>query len=131
MQLAFKKAAISRPLVIARDGQEAIDYLTGEGAYGDHAPNPAPALLLLDLKMPRMDGFEVLEWLDQRPDLEKLPVVVLTSSAFESDVKKARQLGADDYRVKPPQFENLLQIVHELKDRWLEETKSPKDVAEK
>jgi CheY-like chemotaxis protein len=124
LQLAFQKAAVSHPLIVARDGQEAVDYLKGESPYGDRARYPAPALLLLDLKMPRMDGFEVLAWLDQQPELKGVPVVVLTSSAFEFDVQKARQLGAADYRVKPPQFENLLQIVHELKGRWLAETNS-------
>ena len=117
LQLAFKKAAISRPIVIARDGQEAIDYLAGQAASS--GPNAAPALLLLDLKMPRVDGFEVLAWLAEHPNLQSLPIVVLSSSAFESDIKKAQQLGAHDYRIKPPQFESLLQIVQELKSRWL------------
>jgi CheY-like chemotaxis protein len=122
LQLAFKKAAISRPLIIARDGQEAIDYLAGQAASTNSGSNPAPALLLLDLKMPRVDGFEVLAWLAEHPTLQTLPIVVLSSSAFESDIKKAQQLGAHDYRVKPPQFENLLQIVQELKSRWLPDT---------
>jgi CheY-like chemotaxis protein len=125
VRVALQKAAVLRPLVIARDGQEAIDYLAGQAPYADRARYPLPALLLLDLKMPRVNGFQVLAWLQERPDLAALPVVVLSSSAIESDIARARQLGADDYRVKPPDFQALVKIVQELSRRWLQETRVP------
>jgi CheY-like chemotaxis protein len=121
LKLALERTDVSRPLIVARDGQQAVDYLNGETPYTDRARYPSPAMLLLDLKMPRMDGFDVLTWLHAHPDFKALPVIVLTSSALDSDIEKARQLGADDYRVKPPKFEDLLQIIQELNGRWLEE----------
>src|SRR5687768_16993926 len=86
MRHAFKKAGISNPLVRVRDGEEAIDYLAGHGVYADRRAYPFPALLLLDLKMPRRDGFEVLEWIKADPSLRRLPVTVLTSSDQQLDI---------------------------------------------
>lgn len=120
LRLALQKIEVSHPLVVARDGQEAVDYLDGHAPYADRARFPLPSLLLLDLKMPRVNGFEVLAWLRQRPELGALPVVVLSSSGLESDIEKAKQLGADDYRIKPHDFDALLQLLRELKVRWLQ-----------
>ncbi len=118
MRVALQKAGVSRPLIVARDGQETVDYLEGRGPYADRGRFPLPALLLLDLKMPRMNGFDVLAWLQGRPELA-LPVVVLSSSEVAADIEKARLLGADDYHVKPQEFADLLKIILELKGRWL------------
>ncbi len=116
---ALAKAGLTSELVVARDGQEAVDYLGGgEGSRGP-APKPLPGLFLLDLKMPRLYGFDVLSWLSTRPDLGELPVVVLSSSSHESDVAEARRLGADDYKVKPADFPNLVKLMKELHARWL------------
>lgn len=114
LRRAFQKAGVANPIVVVRNGQEAIDYLNGEAA-----PPNRPALFFLDLKMPLMDGFDVLVWLRARPATKNMPVIVLTSSNQEKDIEQARQLGADDYRVKPQQFEDLIQIVQEVRDRWL------------
>jgi CheY-like chemotaxis protein len=119
MELAFQKAKLPHPLVIVRDGQEAVDYLSGNGRYGDRSAHPLPALVVLDLKMPRMSGFDVLTWLMTQSEFKKLPVVVLSSSADESDIKKSRQLGAREYFVKPHSFDKLIDIVHQIQARWL------------
>jgi CheY-like chemotaxis protein len=106
-------------LVLVRDGQEAVDYLSGKGQYADRAAHPLPALVVLDLKMPRMNGFDVLGWLAEQPDFKEIPAVVLSSSADELDMKKARQLGAREYFVKPHSLDELIKIAHQMQARWL------------
>ncbi|SRR5260221_10477212 len=123
LKRAFEKAGLNNPVVVARNGQEAIDYLNGSGKFIDRAAHPLPGLMFLDLKMPLVDGFDVLAWLNSRNIARKVPVVVLTSSNQERDIKQAQQMGADDYRVKPQQFEDLLQIVKEIHERWLGSSK--------
>src|SRR5436309_3076246 len=115
LRRAFQKAGLDHPVVVARNGQEAIDYLGEEHGPG-RSRRPFPALLFLDLKMPLMDGFDVLTWLKGRPLKQKLPVIVLTSSNQEKDIAQAREMGADDYRVKPQQFDDLVQIVKEVRE---------------
>jgi CheY-like chemotaxis protein len=103
------------------NGQQAVRYLEGSEVYSDRARYPLPCLLLLDLKMPIMGGFDVLEWLRQRPELSRsLPVVVLTSSDQEEDATRSFELGARDYFVKPVTFKALLSLVLKLKEEWLE-----------
>jgi CheY-like chemotaxis protein len=102
MQRALTKRGISLPLHVVRNGQEALEYLGGLGKFGDRAQFPLPSLLLLDLKMPFVDGFEVLAWARAQSGLKQLPVVVLTSSAEDRDRQKAAELGANAYFVKPP-----------------------------
>src|SRR5688572_7424269 len=93
LDLAFERAKLTHPLVIVRDGQEAVDYLSGKGRYADRTAHPLPVLLVLDLKMPRMNGLDVLAWLAGQPQLKHLPAVMLSSSGDDADVNKARQLG--------------------------------------
>ena len=121
MRAALKKAAVAAELVVARDGQEAVDYLgaNGNGSSKGNGAHTLPSLLLLDLKMPRLNGFDVLAWIESRPELSHLPVVVLSSSSQESDIAKARQLGADDYQVKPNDFHDLVSLVKGFQSRWL------------
>jgi CheY-like chemotaxis protein len=123
LKRAFEKAGVNNPVIVARNGQEAIDYLNGSGKFTDRAAHPLPGLMFLDLKMPLVDGFDVLAWLNTRTMNRKLPVIVLTSSNQERDIKQAQQMGADDYRVKPQQFEELLRIVKEIHERWLSPSK--------
>ena len=120
LKRAFEKAGVINPVVVARNGQEAIDYLNGSGKYIDRSTHPLPGLMFLDLKMPLVDGFDVLAWLNTRTMEQKVPVIVLTSSNQERDIKQAKQMGADDYRVKPQQFEDLLEIVKDVHSRWLQ-----------
>ena len=119
LRMALKKSGLQNPLFIAQDGQDAVDYLSGVPPYRDRVTHPFPGLLLLDLKMPRMNGFEVLAWLAERPTFQTLPVVVLSSSTNDSDIKKARQLGAREYLVKPNDFRKLTKILQDLAARWL------------
>jgi len=125
LRRAFQKSGAAHAVIHVSDGQEAIDYLLGEANYRDRARFPIPALLLLDLKMPKVDGFDVLEWLKTRPEFESLPVVVLSSSSREDDVQRARTLGAADYRVKPADFDELLVLAQDFTSRWLNTTQAP------
>jgi CheY-like chemotaxis protein len=119
LRLAFKRAEIPHPLIVVHDGQEAIDYLFGNPPYADRTIYPQPALLLLDLKMPRLNGFDVLAWWAARPELRDLPVVVLSSSSHETDIDRARKMGAREYIVKPHGFAQLSKLMQELCGRWL------------
>jgi CheY-like chemotaxis protein len=124
LELAFQKANVPCPLVIVNDGQEAVDYLGGKGRYADRADHPLPALVVLDLKMPRMDGLDVLAWLAEQPDLKEIPAVMLSASGNELDMNKARQLGARAYFVKPYRLDELIEIVNQMQTRWLTAVRS-------
>src|SRR4029079_4400009 len=108
---AFKKANLQNPLTIVRDRQEAIDYLSGSSPEGDRQVHPMPGLILLDLKMPRKSGFDVLRWIVTRPDLRNIPVVVLSSSSSEADMRKAREIGAQEYLVKPNGLDQYAKLI--------------------
>ena len=125
LRRALMKAALANPIVVVRDGQEAIDYLQGRGTYADRKTYPLPSLLLLDLEMPRVDGFGVLAWLQNQTAFRRLPKVVLSGSIREENALKARELGADEYRVKPTAPDELIKIVHELHARWLAPVPAP------
>jgi CheY-like chemotaxis protein len=114
MQLAFGKIGLTDKLLILRDGQEVIEYLKGGGTYANRDLYPLPSLLLLDVKMPRMTGFDVLAWLGENPQFRDLPVVILSSSSHEDDVEKARELGAWDYHLKPHGMAPFVQLVKQL-----------------
>lgn len=118
LRRALQRANLSNPLLVVHDGEEAISYLRGTGIYADRMIYPLPGLIVLDVKMPRRDGFEVLEWI--RKSIEwSVPVVMLTSSALESDQDLARKLGADCYLVKTSSFDELVVMVQRLEKRWL------------
>jgi len=106
----MSQAFIDFPLFVAKDGEETIAYLKGTGKFGNRSEFPVPDLLLLDLVMPEINGFEVLEWIRDQPGLGSLPVVVLTSSETIHDVKLANQLGAHSFLVKPIKSKDLLQL---------------------
>ena len=119
MERAFQKANFSKQWRVARDGQEAIDYLNHQGNFTDTMRYPLPTMMLLDLKMPRKNGFEVLDWLRQQPGLKRLIVVVLSSSGLTDDVNRAYDLGSNSYLVKPGDFESLVNMVKSLDLYWL------------
>ena len=127
MQMALDAVGAKNPLSVAKDGCEAIDYLRGDGMYADRRQYPLPGLMLLDLRLPRVPGFEVLRWLRQQPAFAKLPVLVLSSSDQDSDVEAAYQLGADGYLVKPPLPSRLQAIVALIKKYWLDLDAPPPD----
>jgi CheY-like chemotaxis protein len=122
---AFGKANITNPLQVVEDGEEAISYLAGKGRYGNRQNYPLPILILLDLKLPRKSGHEVLEWLRQQPMLRRLTVVVLTSSQQSSDVNRAYDLCANSYLVKPVTFDTLVEMVKSLNFYWVILNESP------
>lgn len=119
IQRAFRKAKLVNPLQVVQDGEAAVLYLGGQGLYADRDRYPLPILMLLDLKLPRLSGLEVLEWLRQQPELRRLLVVVLTSSRENADVNRAYDLGANSYLVKPVAFDGLLEMVRTLNQYWL------------
>ena len=124
LELAFRRGKLPYPLVIVQDGQEAVNYLSGNEKYADRSVHPLPSLIVLDLKMPRMNGFDVLAWLAMQPELKELPAVVLSSSSDESDIRKALQLGARDYFVKPHSMDELIRIARQMEARWLKRPQS-------
>jgi CheY-like chemotaxis protein len=114
-ELAFKKTAGSMSLVRVNDGVEAIDYLSRERDDADRRKRPNPDLIVLDLNMPRMDGFDVLEWLQKHPQLRSMPAIVLSSSEEEADIERAFQLGANSYLVKPREYDRYTSLVQMIK----------------
>jgi CheY-like chemotaxis protein len=125
IQRAFKKANLMNPLHFVDNGDAAVDYLAGLPPYDDRAVHPTPSLILLDLKLPRRSGLEVLEWLRQQPGLRRIPVVILTSSMETADVRKAYDLGCNSYLVKPVDFQGLLDAVNAIRTYWLSVNRAP------
>ena len=123
--LAFKKTGSPAVIQVVNDGEQAIEYLTGTGPYADRQLYPFPNLLLLDLKLPRVSGLELLAWLRGRDDLRRLPAVMLTSSPQAADVNKAYDLGVNSYLVKPSALDDLVTTVRTLSAYWLETNVHP------
>ena len=119
LRRALKKGAVLNPVFIVRDGEEAVAYLKGEGKFADRYEYPLPGLLLLDLKMPKMDGFEVLQWIRAQPFLKRLRVVVLTTSESPQDINRAYELGANSFMVKPLEKHQFLEVTEAIKGYWL------------
>src|ERR1041384_6191625 len=125
LQRAFQKAGLRDSLKVVRDGEQAIEYFSGKGAYSNRERFPRPFLLLLDLKMPGTDGFEVLRWVRAEPDLKRLLVVVLTSSNLQADVDRAYELGANSYLVKPVEFDQMVNMIQRFEAYWAEINRVP------
>jgi len=119
IQRAFKQTGIEQSLQTVSDGEQAIAYLSGESQYVNRVQYPTPALVLLDLNMPRMSGFEVLKWIRSTSPMSIVPIVILTSSNQKKDIHQASSLGANGYLVKPGKPEALVEMVRALKDYWL------------
>ncbi|MBX2988485.1 MAG: response regulator [Bdellovibrionaceae bacterium] len=124
---AFKKNAINDEVVIARDGQEAVDYLFGEGAYEGRDPSQTPRVVLLDLKIPRLSGLEVLRRVRADERTRRTPVVILTSSKEESDLVQGYDLGANSYVRKPVDFNVFVEAARSLGRYWLLLNETPKE----
>lgn len=116
---ALKKARISNRIEVARDGVEALDYFFGGNSHQSRTINNQPKLVLLDLKLPKISGLEVLERIKSDPRTKKIPVVVLTSSNQDTDIEQCYQLGVNSYIVKPVDFERFATAVQELGMYWL------------
>jgi CheY-like chemotaxis protein len=129
VQRAFERGNILNPMITLRNAEEGMAYLLGLGAYTDRQQFPVPALILLDLKLPGMDGFDFLRWLRQHPGLEKIRVVVLSSSERVRDIDRAYKLGANSYLIKPLDFERFVEISMALNGYWLWLDKRPEEPA--
>jgi two-component system response regulator len=116
---ALRKSNVLNPIVVARDGVEALDYLFARGAYVDRDQSVLPQLVLLDLKLPKVDGLEVLKALRGNEFTKLLPVVVLTSSVEEQDLIRSYSLGANSYVRKPVDFAQFMEAVRQLGLYWL------------
>lgn len=121
----FEQAHIPNPVHVVWNGEEAIMYLKGEGKYADRDEFPLPDIFLLDLKMPRINGFEVLKWVRQQPGLAALRILVLTSSDQIRDVNEAYQLGANSFLVKPFDFEDFTHLSRLIADFWFKASRTP------
>jgi CheY-like chemotaxis protein len=111
LERALKKAAITNPISRVKNGEQAIEYLAGTGAYANRAEFPPPLILLLDLNMPKKSGFEVLEWIRAQPSLKTLAVDIFSGSCRDEDIEKALQLGANLYLRKPITLHDLDQLL--------------------
>ncbi len=116
-RLLQEKAGVLNPIQWVKNGVEAIEYITNTGRYTQAQP-PTPALVLLDMKLPLMNGFEVLRAIKTDDAYNTIPVIMLTTSSNSEDMKKARDLGANDYITKPAQFSDFIKMVHSLRDSW-------------
>jgi CheY-like chemotaxis protein len=114
---AFRRRKLANPVTVVRDGEEAIDYVHRRGAFANGAP--IPGLVLLDLWLPKVDGIEVLQAMKSHPVFRTVPVVVLTTSAEDRDVRRSYELGASGYVVKPAEFEKFLEVVERIDLYWV------------
>jgi CheY-like chemotaxis protein len=119
LRRAFGRASLHCEIIDVYDGEQAVKYLSGTPPYDNRARYPFPSLLTLDIKMPKMNGFDVLAWVRGRPYIEHLPIVILSGSPLEADAHAAIHLGARDYLVKPADLNKMMQLVTELYQRWL------------
>jgi CheY-like chemotaxis protein len=122
---AFEKAELANPVYVVRNGEEAVAYLMGEARFLNRVEHPLPDLILLDLKMPKLDGFETLLWIRHQPGIRNIPVVILTSSEQLGDVTKAYALGANSFLVKPADFQHSIELVKVLHRYWLRSSRLP------
>jgi two-component system response regulator len=116
---ALKKAALANRIQVARDGAEALDFIFCEGPHAERKIEDTPKVILLDLKLPKVDGLEVIQRIKGDPRTKSIPIVVLTSSKEQGDVIKSYQLGVNSYIVKPVNFESFAKAVEELGMYWL------------
>jgi DNA-binding response OmpR family regulator len=125
VQRAFQKSGVQGPMPVVGDGDAAVAYLAGTGDYADRARYPVPEAVLLDLKLPRRSGLEVLAWARGQARLHGLPIVVLTSSREPADLDEAYRLGANSYLVKPVAFDQLLAMTRAFREYWLGLNQTP------
>lgn len=126
--MAFKDNKITNEVVVVRDGEEALDYLFGTGRYQNRDLDIQPQVVLLDLKLPKVDGLEVLQKIRSNPITKILPVVILTSSKEEVDIVNSYQLGANSYIRKPVDFEQFSEAIKQLGLYWLVLNESPSEI---
>ena len=124
LRKAFEKGRLPNPIYFVRNGEDAIAYLSGQGSYSNRAENPLPELVLLDLNLPGMGGFEVLKWIRQREGIRGLPVVILTTSEHIADINRAYEFGANSFLAKEFDFDNLIELNKLLEQYRLRATRA-------
>ena len=118
VKMAAERADLGLQLASVQDGEEVIDYLLGRAPYSDRHAHPFPKLLLLDLKMPRLNGFDVLDFVRQQPGLKQLPIVIFSSSDDPKDIRRAYESGANSYLCKPHSNNDLASLLKALEQYW-------------
>ena len=126
MERALKLAGGKIGLKVAKDGQLAVDYLSGVREFADRKEYPQPSMVLLDLKLPRVPGLEVLRWIRSRPELQTTPVIILTSSGERADLERGYRLGANSFMVKPSESDDLLGLAKCLTEYWFKYSVLPR-----
>ena len=125
LQRAFRKANAAITIQAVTDGDKAVAYLSGADEYGDREKYPLPAVVLLDLKMPRKSGLEVLQWVRSNEKVRRLIVIIFTSSKHDEDVNKAYDIGANSYLVKPVGFDMLVEVAKMIQQYWISTNERP------
>jgi CheY-like chemotaxis protein len=123
----FARHSIAIRLIHVEDGASALDYLFQRGLYADPASHPRPSIILLDLRLPKVDGLTVLQTIKTTPNLNRIPVIILTTSQAETDVARAYEYHANSYLVKPVEFPEFVALVRELGCYWLDWNMRPRD----
>jgi CheY-like chemotaxis protein len=118
VKMAFQKNKILNPVHWAKDGLEAVAYLNGEGAYANRTLHPFPEVMILDLKMPRMNGLELLSWIREHPQYRVIPTIIMSASRLDTDIEKAYGLGANTYMIKPSSLDELAKMVKAAHEYW-------------
>ena len=129
MQYALRNAGVATPLSWVADGQAAIDYLSGVGAYGDRGRYPMPNLVLLDIKLPRRSGMEVLHWIRQRTEYRRIVIVMFTASAYQAEIDEAYAVGANSFVTKPAGADELTALIRLLHTYWFTMNQFPSEPA--
>ena len=129
LQIAMEQAGVTSPIQVVTDGQQVVNYFSGEGKFADREAYPLPGLVLLDLKLPVLPGLEVLSWMRKKAHLPT-PIVVLSSSETEADIASAYRLGANGYVSKPNSIEKLVEVAKGIKDFWLTINRLPGQIKE-
>jgi CheY-like chemotaxis protein len=126
LERALQEAGVGNPVQTLHDGNEAIQYLKGEGPYSDREKSPLPCLMLLDLKLPKCNGFQVLDWRRNQQDLQHFPIIILSGSNLQTDIQRALELGATAYCEKPVGLNRLILMAKELREQCLEHDVEPR-----
>ena len=122
----FERAGVQNAVRRLRDGDEAVAYLAGIGAYADRTQNPLPAVILLDLNMPKFNGYQLMVWLRTQAEVKRIPVVVLTESEDTASINRAYDAGANSYLVKPGETGDINRVVQLVQSYWMELNRNPR-----
>lgn len=125
VRMAAQRASLGFRLECVGDGEQAIDYLMGRARYGDRQTHPFPSMMLLDLKMPRLSGFDVLDFVRREPALRQLPIVIFSSSDDPKDIERAYESGANSYLCKPHSNDDLSALLKALEEYWCKFNRFP------